>query len=430
MRHIYIFILLLILPLPAAARDLLMQNATLIDGTGAPARKIKNLLIRDDRIAGFDVSPPPPNCEILDLKGAWIMPGLIDAHVHLSGFAGDREVMQEKLKRAVRGGVTGLRDMAGDARVLSDTVDALRYGDYTGPTLVYSGLVGGAAMFDDPRVLEASQGYEAGEAPWLRAWRPDGDAAAIMANIKKTGARAVKFYGNIDRQDALTLIPAAKKAGLMTWAHASTFPARPSDLVEAGADVLSHAAYFVWQDVAEMPADYNVRKNGPYAGHDPSGESYTALINAMTSKGVILDATLFVHYTQALVENQPLRDTTATAFTWAADFTRRAHQAGVRIAAGTDALFPSKKQDPDQDDPPNLHKELELLVNYAGFSPMQAIIAGTRNSAAAAGLLEDHGTIEAGKVADLIILNRDPLRDITVTTDIRLVIRAGKIVHE
>ena len=412
---------------PVRAETLLLKNAVLIDGTGAPARHIETMLIENDRIAGFNVTVPE-GTETLDLQGAWIIPGLIDAHVHLSGFAGDRRDMQDRLERALRGGITGLRDMAGDARVLKDTVDSLRMGDYLGPQIVYSGLVGGPEMFDDPRVLEASQGYDAGTAPWLRAYRPEDDAGQIMTDIRTTGARAVKLYGHLDRDAVNRLIPAAHRAGLMSWAHATTFPARPSDLIEAGVNVFSHSAYFVWQAVPEVPEDYNARKHGPYRDYSPDDSRYKDIIDRMAAHNVLLDATLTIHHDQAVAAREPLEGMTDNAFTWAAAFTALAHKAGVKIVAGTDALFPSKKQNPAGDALPNLHRELEILVKYAGLSAMEALISGTRNSAEAAGLLEDHGTIEVGKVADLLVLNANPLKNITATRDIRLVIRAGQIV--
>ncbi|WP_321389265.1 amidohydrolase family protein [Emcibacter sp.] len=419
---------LLLFSLPAFSQSLLLKNTTLIDGTGAPARTVENILIRDGLIAGFDIKVSGEDTETIDLKGAWIIPGLIDSHVHLSGFDGDRQHMQDVLERALRGGVTAMRDMAGDARVLKDTMDGLHRGDYLAPIIIYSGLVGGPRMFDDPRVLEASQGYDAGTAPWLRAFDTTSDADEIMKNIGKTGARAVKLYGNLDRKAVSILIPAAKKTGLMTWAHATTFPARPSDLVEAGVDVLSHSAYFIWQAVADVPADYNARRKGPYPDYSPHDKAFDGLLRDMARNNVLLDATLFVHYAHALHDGETLTGTTGTAFTWATAFTARVHKAGVKITAGTDALLPEKKDDADA--LPNIHKELELLVQYAGLTPLEALVAATRNSAEAAGRLTEAGTIEVGKIADMVILNADPLKDITATRDIRMVIRAGNIVPD
>ncbi|WP_417319223.1 amidohydrolase family protein [Emcibacter sp.] len=430
MKTLLLLINLLILPFPVLGADLLLKNATLIDGTGTSAKSIENLLIRDGRIVGVDVKEPGQDIEIIDLKDAWIIPGLIDAHVHLSGFEGDRREMPGKLERALRGGITGLRDMAGDTRVLKDTVSDLHLGLYPGPTLTYAGLMGGPTMFDDPRVLEASIGYAPGEAPGLRAIDQETDAGKAMADLKTTGASAAKLYGNLDRDTVLRLGKAAHKAGVRIWAHPATFPARPMDLIEAGADVLSHSAYFIWQAVPDMPTDYNARRHGPYGDYSPDDNRYQQVIERMAAGNVLLDATLTIHYDHAVEANEPLEGVTDNAFTWATAFTRRAHKAGVKIVAGTDALFPSEKQDPEGDDLPNLHRELEILVNYAGLTPMEALVAGTRNSAEAAGLLQDHGTIEPGKVADLVVLNTDPVRDITATRDIRMVIRAGKIIPQ
>jgi imidazolonepropionase-like amidohydrolase len=179
--------------------------------------------------------------------------------------------------------------------------------------------------------------------------------------------------------------------------------------------------------VPQVPGDYNARKKGPYGSYAPEGESYRQLVAHMAKEKVLLDATLFVYYAyEKEAAGVPAVGSTDTAFGWAAAFTALAHKAGIRIAAGTDALLSEKKQ--EHDALPFLHTELEILVRHAGLTPLEAIVAATRNSAEAAGLLKEHGTLERGKIADLVILNADPLRDIRATRDIRMVIRAGQIV--
>jgi imidazolonepropionase-like amidohydrolase len=100
--------------------------------------------------------------------------------------------------------------------------------------------------------------------------------------------------------------------------------------------------------------------------------------------------------------------------------TRLAHAAGVPVTTGTDWFEPT--QDGEL---PHTHEELALLVEAAGFTPMEAIIAGTRNGAVAMGLGATHGTVERGKVADLLVLDADPLVDIHNTTRLRMTIRNG-----
>ena len=99
---------------------------------------------------------------------------------------------------------------------------------------------------------------------------------------------------------------------------------------------------------------------------------------------------------------------------------KKLHSAGVNIAAGTDSGTPGVVIGK------SLHKELELMVE-AGISPMAAIMAGTRNAAGNLGKLSDLGTIEPGKLADIIAVSGDPLKDIRETREIKLVTKDGRI---
>jgi imidazolonepropionase-like amidohydrolase len=103
--------------------------------------------------------------------------------------------------------------------------------------------------------------------------------------------------------------------------------------------------------------------------------------------------------------------------------TRRAHELGVPIAAGTDAMGAE-----EEGSLPNLHRELELLVNQAGLSPLEAIESATSIAARALGLEETLGTITIGKQADLVVLRSDPTLDIRNTRDIAFVVKRGRVV--
>jgi len=108
---------------------------------------------------------------------------------------------------------------------------------------------------------------------------------------------------------------------------------------------------------------------------------------------------------------------------WTFNVTREAYQMGLRVSAGTDDIG-----DPNDGDPyPNLHNEIELLVTRCGFTNMDAIVAATRTSAAALNILDSYGTINRGKVADLLILTADPVDNIVNTRSIEWVLKQGVI---
>ena len=139
----------------------------------------------------------------------------------------------------------------------------------------------------------------------------------------------------------------------------------------------------------------------------------------MKQRKVIFDPTLFIM--RAAPDSTGRIDPVRGAlFHSAAEFTRAAHRAGIEIDAGTDALGGST---------PNIHVELQLLVDSVGMTPLEAIRAATLVSARAAGMADSIGTIEVGKLADLVVLAGDPSRDIASTMSVVGVMKSGNY-HE
>jgi imidazolonepropionase-like amidohydrolase len=136
----------------------------------------------------------------------------------------------------------------------------------------------------------------------------------------------------------------------------------------------------------------------------------------MHDRGVALNPTLWV-----FAERQPKDAVSAQRIAWQNAATQRAAALGVSLVAGTDDMF-----DASRDSLPFLHRELEQLVTGAGLSPLDAIVAATRNAARALGA-ESRGTIEAGKAADVVLLEANPVDDIRNTRKIRAVIKNGHL---
>jgi imidazolonepropionase-like amidohydrolase len=204
-------------------------------------------------------------------------------------------------------------------------------------------------------------------------------------------------------------VDAAHAAGLKVWAHATLFPAKPSDLVEVGVDVLSHAPLLAWEAVDSLPG-YRARYAAPFERTSPEAPRVTALLRRMAERGTLFEPTMFVFSREG---------TNRSMSQWATAVTRRAIAAGVTIVAGTDGLIG------DGDTAiPNLHRELELLVG-AGLTPAQALQAATFNAAKAIGIEQHTGSIRPGLSADFVVLTDNPLADIRNTRKIERVIKRG-----
>jgi imidazolonepropionase-like amidohydrolase len=226
------------------------------------------------------------------------------------------------------------------------------------------------------------------------------------------------LYGALDGALARRVADEAHRQGLLVWSHAALIPARPGEVVAAGADVVSHAHLLALE---AMPATTLELRN--QLAYQPAVADHPAvrrLLAGMRERGVIFEPTLFVFRAgAAMPDTSRLFRMAQTAFA----ITRAAHAAGVRIAAGTDGMI-----GPEAGALPNLHTELELLVTHAGLTPMDALVAATHTNAEALGIADTHGTIAVGKAADLLVLDADPTADVANTRRIRFVVRAGTVV--
>jgi imidazolonepropionase-like amidohydrolase len=425
LRHLVLVSLLAFAPVHAA-EYLELTDFQLVDGTGAPARPVQRLVARDGVIVMIDGQGEVPTPEAdarwvrIGLDGAWVMPALIDTHVHVARFPDTRSHAEAILRTAVRGGVTAVRDLAGDARALADIERATTTGEFTGPQVVSSALFGGPDIFRGGPTSEMAGGRPPGGAPWALAVTGETDLRQAVAEAKGAGVGNIKLYGDLDAALSRRIIAEARRQGLMTTAHATVFPAGPGDLVAAGIGTLSHAPYLVWEGARAIPADYRKRTEGPWKQVPPDHPRLQALYRRMAERGVFLDATLYVYKAMRNYSPQVQADWTGEAFQWAVQATRLAHAAGVRVTTGTDWFEPR-----EGGELPHTHEELSLLVEAAGFTPMEAIIAGTRDGAAALGMAASRGTLEPGKIADLLVLEASPLEDIHNTTRIRMTVVRG-----
>jgi imidazolonepropionase-like amidohydrolase len=429
-RIVFLLLCLLALPVRAAAPEpLLLTHVGLVDGTGSAVQRDMTIEIQGKRIAAVYPSgsqPAPEGAQVRDLHGKYVIPGLIDAHVHITDAEPDIAHYKTFLHALLLGGVTGIRDMAGDDRLLQFLASQANSDAFAAPDIFYVALMAGPSFFkEDFRVQDASKGEPLGFAPWMQAITAKTDIPLAVAEAKGTGATGIKLYANLPAALAGGIIAEAHRQGLRAWAHATVFPAKPGDLVGAGVDTLSHSPYLVWEAAPDVPDDYKMRAMGDFEHVKPDAPQIIALFDAMKKHGTILDATLLVFKNEA--EHHPQK-VGAGIMPWSYAVTRLAHERGVLVDAGTDdAGFPYGKDGPELDAMPSVHEEMALLVEHAGFTPLQAIEAATRGGAAALGQSAKRGTITPGKLADLVVLDADPSRYIRATTKIDFVVKNGRV---
>jgi imidazolonepropionase-like amidohydrolase len=234
-----------------------------------------------------------------------------------------------------------------------------------------------------------------------------------IAEARGTGAIAIKVYADVSAPLLSAITAEAHRQHMLVWAHAAVFPARPSEVADAGVDVMSHACMLGYEVSDPIP---------PAATHPPvpvdaqkldlPNAQLDALLSDMKQRDTILDATLYVYSS----------DNTGIdcKYALAAKLAGEAYRAGVRLSAGTD-----DEPGDSKDSFGALTQELILLVHDAGLTPSDAIHAATINGARTIGRENDLGSIEVGKIADFVVLDMDPMSDIRNVRSIYMTVKNG-----
>ena len=446
-----------ILPAGASAAMLVVQNARLVDGTDAPSRGPVSILIRDGRIVEVAARIDPKGASILDVAGATVIPGLIDAHVHLASVPGAdvrgdpparrRFLRQQHLRSYLACGVTTVLDAATDIATAREVQQWLASG-HPGPTVLTLGPP-----------IAAPGGYMSGMEPGVVVAAPE-DVERAFAAIAGVGAVGVKVP--IERGFAAdTVFPihspavraaitreAAKRA-LPIYVHASDETEQTIGL-DMGAHALMHTNFagvdpspeFVEHAArsgAYMVTTFSIIDAGlarwePERLDDPLwqltvpiDERRTALsAEAWAARDRMELTYAFPRLPATAVGflawlSPPRHDAEVQALATNLRAARRLHAAGVPLPIGSDAGNNSLLS---QFHGPSTLREIELLVT-AGVSATNALSAATRIAAQMLGIGAEVGTIEPGKRGDMVVLNGDPTADIRAIRAIRWTIKNG-----
>jgi imidazolonepropionase-like amidohydrolase len=410
----------------AAGTRIVYRHANLIDGGGGPARA--DMVIVTD---GPNIALVTPDAELtaatlagarqIDLRGRWLLPGLIDSHQHRAT-PPDRRAAEAQMRRDLYSGITATRIMADDLRSIAELARAALTGEIAGPDFYYAALVAGPSFFADPRTQAISAGWRPGETPWAQAIDERADIPLAIARARGTGATGLKIYANLPPALVRALAAEGHRQGLRVWAHGMVFPTPPAEVIAAGPDVVSHSCYLAYQLSDPRPQSYQQRfpvNYGAFANGD--NQVMAGLFREMRRRGIILDATLNV-YAQAdrRAATRGGRPTHCT-LDLAARLTDQARREGVTISAGTDGDAPRTAPYP------SLFDEIELLVRRAGMSPAEAIRAATSTGAATIGQEAAMGRIAPGRLANFLVVARDPLADISNLRSVVFTVKRGRM---
>lgn len=402
-----------------------LQNVTIIDVNTNAVLYDYTIIIQEDKIA--DILPSKnyianDTVQSIVLKGKFVVPGLIDAHVH---FATDpteerRDNAEKVLKEMLLTGITSVRDMAGDTRALSGLSRNALLGDIVAPNIYYSSLMAGSSFFSDPRTIATAQGGVSGKMPYMKAIDNTSNMVVEVAQAKGTGAHGIKLYASLTKEQVQSIVTEAKKQNIPVWSHGALTPAVPTDVISSGVISISHSdmlIYEKYQKRENIPTSWKgtsvINMSAEFWEEEYGNLGMDAIFELMKQYDVVLDATLSVYEPYKDSENSHWR------YEMAKRITRDANKAGVKVAAGSDS-----------DQKTFVQHEMQLLVNESGFTPFEAITAATKNAAQATGILEKEGTIEVGKKANLLFLNTDPIEKIEHIDDVFLIIKNGKLYNK
>ncbi|WP_148782510.1 amidohydrolase family protein [Aquimarina intermedia] len=381
------------------------------------------IIIENDKIKSIqqsDIANVSSVGQTINLKRHYVVPGLIDSHVHLFRPKNRNKILNQLLYS----GITTVRDMGGDARIYQSLNKEIKQGTLLGPDIYYSANVFGPKFLKDPRTKFANMGYEPGTAPWMRLIENTSDIEKIVSEAKEAGVTGLKVYSNISPELLSKISSVAHKNALKMWSHSSIFPSKPSDAVNAQIDVLSHSVGMIFEKESNMPDSFNeaIRNSLPsqdFKNTTANDSEFIELFHKMKSKDIIFEPTLSawslkLRPRKAKTENNSESDNptkhlsiagskmdVASMDNWAQRITTEAYKNGVTIAAGTDLNQNIKW----------VQDEVKLLTE-CGFSNIEAIKAATLNNAKVIGIDNMYGSISEGKVANLLVLSENPLDEI------------------
>jgi len=414
---------------------LVLAHVTIIDVAGGPSKPDMTVVMRGDRIseigkAGEILSPP--DATVVDASGKFLIPGLWDMHVHWYN--------RDSLTLFTANGVTGVREMFGGPNLLRWR-DEIAKGSLTGPRMIVA-----SPIIDGPQPVW----------PNAIAVGNEEEGRKAVREVKQWGADFVKVYSLLPRDAYFGIADESRRQGISFAGHVP-FAVSPAEASDAGQKSIEHLTGILigCSDKETELRNEIVKAKSPGARFRGEGVALLETFNSRKAKDLFARfvknqtwqcPTLTVLRSNAYLGDQSFRDDPRLKYVpppmrerWGlrianrndSDYARKVfkkeveivgamQRAGVPLLAGTDTgnpfCFPGF----------SLHDELALMVT-GGLTPSESLRAATLNPAKFLGLDKTLGTIEPGKIADMVLLDADPLADIRNTQKINAVISNGRL---
>jgi imidazolonepropionase-like amidohydrolase len=405
--------------------ELVIRNVRVFDSERAELSAPQDVYVHAGRIAALYPAGSQASAPMASIDGAGrvLLPGLFDMHTHEDAW----NVLLD-----LAGGVTTVRDMGNDNQTLVELAHDLEAGKLAGPRVIAAGFIEG----DSPHAARADF-----------VVKDLDEARAAVDWYAQHGFRQVKLYNSMRPEWMAALARYAHERGLRVSGHVPAF-ARAEDAVRAGYDELQHVNQMLLNFLVTPETDTRTLARFYLIGEkaadiDLDSQPVQEFLRLLKERGTTLDLTLATFeymFEQAQGQPNPTFGMVADhvpsslARSWATPtmdippakvaryragyekmlaFAGRAFGAGIPILAGTDDIGGF-----------TLHRELELEVK-AGIPPADALRIATRNGAKVLGAWAESGSIERGKLADLILVDGDPTRNISDIRKVSLVMKAG-----
>lgn len=405
---------------PVVAQITAITHARVIDGTGSPAAEDRTILIEGriiKAVGGPDLKPPS-GARVIDAKGKTAMPGLSDMHVHLvGGWDGETSDLlgyQNYMNSLLYSGVTTVLDTGNIPPYVLQLRQAIASGTVQGPRIYCVGpILDGPDPVWGPLAIGISSRYQ---------------VPSVVEQLKTENVDLVKLYVGLSDQLVRAISAEAKKKNLRTiidqWHRNGS-----TDLMDSGIsgfahlpdhriseDALHHAketGIFFISTLAVQEVFIRRRLQDLGFLNDP-------LIADVTPPSQLKGLRELAEK-PIPPERQEKLKRALTDFQGAEQNVKPLWDSGVLIAAGTDAPYPGDFQGE------GIHREMELLVE-SGLTPLQAITAATKNAAAIMNADKEWGTLESGKLANVLLVEGKPDQNIHETRRIGLVMKQGEVI--